>query len=228
MNSRIAIDRVAVNLHRTDRTAPGWYHACAIVAAFVSLATVALSTGCRKQSTPPPQPNADSQPTPESSAEACTRIPDWPAERIPMPPEWAPDLPKGYELLRFSPGMYNPESDDYFSYIFALMWERHWTPGQEQLTEIIVHYYRGLTKAVAAAKKLDIPADDVSVKIIGTAPNFRATVEMYEPFVTGERISLKMDLTIGVSCLAARVSPKARDHRVWGQLATAAACLPCP
>lgn len=191
-----------------------------------------LATGCGKSAEPgvsQAAPAKDSLPIASMTpAEACAAITDWPDERIPMPPEWAPGLPEGYELLRFSPGMYKPESDDYFSYAFALMWKDPTPPDLEQLTGILDQYYRGLTKAVAEAKKLRIPADDVSVKVTGRAPNYRATVNMYEPFVTGQRITLEMDLILGVSCLNARASPRPRDHPVWQRLATAAACLPCP
>lgn len=191
--------------------------------------TALFWTGCGKPADPKAAASgAGETAAPKTPGEACAAITDWPDERIPMPPEWAPELPKGYELLRFSPGMYKAERDDYFSYVFALMWERPSAPDLEELTSILDQYYRGLTKAVAAAKKLDIPADDVSVKVTGKVPFYRATVNMYEPFVTGEKITLEMDITLGVSCLGARVSPKPRDHAVWDQLRIAAACLPCP
>lgn len=201
-------------------------HLIACLAVMLAL----VATGCKKSEPPAAQPD-DGQTAARSNltpGQACDAIADWKDERIPMPPEWAPGLPEGYELLRFAPGMYKPDQDDYFSYVFALMWKTSDAPDTEQLTNILDQYYRGLTKAVAAAKKLDIPADDVSVKVTGKVPNFRATVEMYEPFVTGERITLEMDITLGVSCMGAKVSPKARDHAVWTKLATAAACLPCP
>ena len=193
------------------------------------LAIALLAWGCRKPADTQVTPPGDSQTTvPETPGQACAATAEWPDERIPMPPDWAPELPAGYELLRFSPGMYKPERDDYFSYVFALMWDRPGALDSEQLSDILDQYYRGLTSAVAAAKKLNVPTDEISVKVTGAIPAFRATVEMWEPFVTGQKITIEMDLAVGVSCLAAKVSPKPRDHAVWQELATAAACLPCP
>lgn len=165
---------------------------------------------------------------PLDRASACDAIADWQSERIPMPSDWAPDLPRGYELIRFAPGMYQADAKDYFSYVFALMWERQPTLDQEQLTDIVEQYYRGLVRAVADAKKLDIPAEDVAVSVTGKAPEFRVLVTMYDPFVTAERITLSMDVTAGISCVQVKASPKPREHPVWRQLARAAACLPCP
>ncbi len=56
---------------------------------------------------------------------------EWKGERIELPPGFARDLKlKGYEEIRFAPGMFKGDADDFFSYVLAFSLE----PGEEKLT----------------------------------------------------------------------------------------------
>ena len=43
----------------------------------------------------------------------------WKYEKLELPLNFAPNLPyQGFEELKFAPGMFKPNTNDYFSYIF--------------------------------------------------------------------------------------------------------------
>ena len=45
---------------------------------------------------------------------------DWKGERIVLPPKFAPDMKlTGVEEIRFAPGMFKPESETFFTYVFV-------------------------------------------------------------------------------------------------------------
>jgi hypothetical protein len=75
---------------------------------------------------------------------------EWRGEVIKLPPSFAPDMTiVGVEDIRFAPGMFQPEQDDFFTYVFVITS----TTGQK-LTQKLVHdelltYYKGLAKAVS-------------------------------------------------------------------------------
>ena len=80
----------------------------------------------------------------------------WRTETIPFPLPFAPDLQYvGLEELRFAPGMFDPESED--SWTYAFVW---WLPlgtaiDRETLESDLEAYFRGLTQAVAESGDFD-------------------------------------------------------------------------
>ena len=71
----------------------------------------------------------------------------WRFERIDMPLSFAPDLDyQGFEELRFAPGMFQPESASYFSYVLALRIAEDLNVDEAFLEDFLTSYYVGLCK----------------------------------------------------------------------------------
>ncbi len=163
---------------------------------------------------------------------------EWGGETITLPPGFAPDLKlKGFEHIRFAPGMMNPESDTFFSYAFAFEVEP-----MPDLTEAVVKveflkYYRGLCKAVLNGKLPEVDPSKFTLELQRTKPDasivhddktndmpvlYTGTLEWVEPFATKKPQTLNLDIQTWTSnernYIFACVSPQARDAAIWKQL----------
>src|SRR6187431_1090728 len=99
---------------------------------------------------------AEPQPQPELLPQTPA---DWRFERIDFPLSFAPELKyKGFEELRFAPGMFKPDSDTYFTYIFAMKITDEVALDAAALQALLETYFRGLCRTVAKEKKFDIDA----------------------------------------------------------------------
>ncbi|MFT4546872.1 MAG: hypothetical protein ACI8XO_004327 [Verrucomicrobiales bacterium] len=82
---------------------------------------------------------------------------EWKGERITLPPPFAKDMKlQGIEEIRFAPGMFKPDSDSFFSYVFVFS-----VPGEKKLSEKVIKsetltYYRGLAKSVLAGRGKEV------------------------------------------------------------------------
>jgi len=156
--------------------------------------------------------------------------PGWKFERIDFPLPFAPDLPlRGFEELRFAPGMYDTESDTYFTYVFAMKLEGELNVDAKFLSSLLESYYRGLCLTVA--KDRDFKIDGAKIKAdVGEdhfeAPrsrHFHAVLESFDPFVTGKPLTLHMEILVVQPTktdqrIFAAVSPKPIDDPVWKRL----------
>ena len=78
---------------------------------------------------------------------------DWKGERIELPPPFAPEMKlKGIEVIRFAPGMFNAQSDSFFTYAFVFSVSKDQDLTQEVIQREILAYYRGLAKAILKNK----------------------------------------------------------------------------
>jgi hypothetical protein len=171
------------------------------------------------------------EPTPQPELMPPTPA-DWRFERLNFPLSFAPELKyKGFEELRFAPGMFTPESDTYFTYIFAMKITDDVTLDAAALQSLLETYYRGLCQTVAKEKKFDIDASKISARVRADQPDaqparhFSATVASFDPFVTGKPLTLNLEMiVIDVSRtdhrIFAAVSPKPLDSPVWKLLRT--------
>ena len=97
---------------------------------------------------------------------------DWSGETIELPPGFAPDMKlKGYEHIRFAPGMMKSGSDTFFSYAFVF----ELSPKPE-LTEAVVKdeflkYFRGLCKAVLNGKFPDVDPSEFTLELQQVKPD---------------------------------------------------------
>ena len=152
----------------------------------------------------------------------------WRYERLAFPLTFAPDLKyKGFEELRFAPGMFNPQSDTYFTYIFAVRLEGEHKIDSDFVRTFLLEYYRGLCAAVGA--DLDPPLDlekiSVSVKKGKDqrtgAEVFLSEVVMFDAFVTGKPLTLNVEIVAAddpnakATCLFALASPKPKSEKIW-------------
>ena len=154
-------------------------------------------------------------------------LPDWRLERINFPLPFAPELAyDGYEELQFAPGMFNPKSDTYFTYVFAMKISDDVTVDDAFLNKLLTTYYRGLCRAVA--KGTDFKIDPTKITAVVKeehyeAPHsrhFHGTLQSYDPFVTGKPLKLHLEiLTVefgaGDHRIYASVSPKPSDNLIW-------------
>jgi len=142
----------------------------------------------------------------------------WRTEVIPFPLDFAPEIKlSGVEELLFSPGMYQAESEAFFSYVFVWIVKEE-SLSMDQLKQYLKAYYLGLYKAVAQQ-----PTGQVSVAIeqhAGTWP-YRGTISWIEPFVTkkAQVIHFKAKLQHCQRTAEKRwyfmVSPQDDTHEIW-------------
>lgn len=84
-----------------------------------------------------------------------TGLPEtWPKEVIPFPLTFAPTIPlEGIEELRFAPGMFKPDANDYFHYAF--LWQLDGNPNlaKDTIQTYLRLYYNGLFVAASQSEK---------------------------------------------------------------------------
>jgi hypothetical protein len=169
---------------------------------------------------------------------------DWKPERIPFPLGFAPSLPyKGFEQLHFAPGMFDPKSEQYFTYAF--FW---WIEGEPHVTEAtlahdLTDYYKGLCGAVAGQKGMTLDLSKVSAKI-EPAPSgqsgspypterFAGVVNAFDPFKTGLPVVLNVEVSAwrcdreDRTCVFFCVSPKPTNAPEWAPMRTTLASFRC-
>ena len=180
-------------------------------------ALLLLAAAC---SSPPAKPAAP-EPT------TCAHAPSWRFERIELPPEFAPELPRGVERLYFSPQMFEPGTPGYFSYVFSLELEDPAPAGAGAVEALLERYYSGLIAAVAASKKLPAPPPArVEVEAAGSG-RYRARVETIDAFTGGDPISIGLDIHAAPRCLSVAASAADVGAPIWTELERARRCVSC-
>ena len=162
----------------------------------------------------------------------------WGGETLQLPPGFAPDMKlKGWEHIRFAPGMMNPNSDSFFCYAFVFELQP-----QPVLTEAIVKteflkYYRGLCKAVLNGKFPNVDPSKFTLELEKTKSDvkpgvdeqaaessvqYTGTLDWVEPFATKKPQQLNVEIRTWSNndrnFIFACVSPQARDAAIWKQL----------
>ena len=165
---------------------------------------------------------------------------DWSGETIELPPGFAPDMKlKGYEHIRFAPGMMKSGSDTFFSYAFVF----ELSPKPE-LTETVVKdeflkYFRGLCKAVLNGKFPDVDPSEFTLELQQVKPDpkqalnekaadsptqYTGKLDWVEPFATKKRQKLNLEIRTWTknehNYIFACVSPQPADAAIWKQLHT--------
>ncbi len=152
----------------------------------------------------------------------------WKGETITLPPGFAKNMSvKGVEEIRFAPGMFKANAEDFFSYALVF-----WLPDRKPLDEKTMHaellkYYRGLAAVVAEGRNRKVDPKQFKLKLTKDKKNagqFTATLDWVEPFVTGKPQTLRMELKTGkvpnmdAAYLSMAVSPQSADHDIWPTL----------
>jgi hypothetical protein len=152
--------------------------------------------------------------------------PGWRRERLDFPLGFAPELSfRGYEDLLFAPGMFEPDSESYFSYALALRLEGDVPVDEASLASFLETYYRGLCRAVGEERGLALDLASVRARVSRDGEQLRARVEAFDPFVpsiTGEPLALEVELTCRAAPRATEVlglvSPLSMDAPIWTEL----------
>jgi hypothetical protein len=152
----------------------------------------------------------------------------WSSETLPFPLQFAPQIDhEGLEELRFSPGMFDPEAEDFFSYAFV--W---WLPpdtlfSAEALARDLELYFAGLAESVAESRGLERPGSPhrVEMRTVSREPvEFVGLVETFDAFASEAPVYLMLRGRV-VRCTAEshtavlfELSPQPESHEVWRRL----------
>jgi len=156
----------------------------------------------------------------------------WRQEKIELPPSFAPAMTlKGVEEIRFAPGMFQADSDSFFSYVLVLCLPDAGLPDKDALHRELGAYYRGLAAAVAKGRGRTIDVDAFQLTLTAKSgdppqPGIRewtGTLKWTEPFVTGTEQTLHLEIRAGkvgdsdvyVSMCA---SPSTPGAAIWEKL----------
>jgi len=176
----------------------------------------------------------------------------WKPERIPFPLGFAPSLAyTGFEQLHFAPGMFDPKSDNYFTYLFFWWVEGEPTLTEESLARELAEYYRGLTAAVGRPKGLELDLTKVDATVVAAAEGksadeaksgpaspatrrFTGRLNTFDPFNTGQALALEVEITAwrcdreNRTVVFFGVSPRPKDAAAqWTPMRTALASFRC-
>jgi hypothetical protein len=155
---------------------------------------------------------------------------DWRFETFPVPPGFAPEVKlKGLEEARFSAGMYDTNSDHYFTYLVAITNEGELKWAAPDLKDFLEKYFRGLSTSRAQRKGV---APDVSQMVATIAPatstdgatQLNGQMIFVDSFTDSRKVTLNVEATI-ISKAGAKqsfiimlVSPSPTDSSVWKEL----------
>ncbi len=122
---------------------------------------------------------------------------DWRLESKTFPLDFASDIKwKGFEELRFSPGMFHRDSPNYFTYYFGIQLEDKKGITKEEIADFLNKNYRGLCKAVNSKRKFSIDYEKIKSVVKRIKRNlFEGEVVFYDSFTNGKEVILKMIIT---------------------------------
>jgi hypothetical protein len=159
----------------------------------------------------------------------------WRPERIPFPLGFAPELKyRGFEELRFGPGMFKPGTDTYWTYVFFWWIEGDQAVNQATLEKDLLNYYRGLSRAVGGSRGLPMDPAKITVEVHAAKatdpaktphpPAFTGALTTYDAFVTGKLVRLNFEVSRHHFKAADRtwlffcVSPQKQSAEVWNTM----------
>ena len=156
----------------------------------------------------------------------------WKGETISLPPSFAPDMKfKGFEVIRFAPGMFDAKADSFFSYVFVFQVEPEQELTQKVLRQEMLVYYRGLAAAVLKNQKVDFDPKSFTLKLKeakaaaagqpANAKTYKGDLKWLEPFVTRKPQTLHLEIEAWQDTKAKRnyvfvcASPKKTTEAIW-------------
>ena len=167
------------------------------------------------------------QPKPELLKQPDT----WEFERFDLPPSFAPQIIyKGFEELRFAPGMFKKDSLDYFTYAFAASIDSVSTISSGEINTYLVHYFKGLCSSVASDKKMTIDTSVIKVvpdgkkNGLGKEIIYNFTLTVLGVFTDGGLVKLNLEAKVIKDDLQNKlyllfiISPQPKSSFVWKKL----------
>ncbi|MEO7983026.1 MAG: hypothetical protein ABI688_02985 [Bacteroidota bacterium] len=155
---------------------------------------------------------------------------NWEFERFSLPPAFDPGFNyKGFEELRFAPGMFKKDSADYFSYAFIASLDGNIKFSAEDIRLYLLRYYRGLCGSVAREKKLII--DSAAIRVIkgGYTKSkgrfgYNYSLNIFGVFADGSPVKLNMEAEVipgsayKKTYLLFITSPQPKTAAIWKKL----------
>ncbi|MEO6675285.1 MAG: hypothetical protein ABIN93_17800 [Ginsengibacter sp.] len=167
----------------------------------------------------------------EGKAELLKEPAAWSFERFDLPPAFAATIPfKGVEELRFSPGMFNKDSADYFTYAFVAQLDGTTSISQSDIRNYLLDYFKGLCSATARDRNLLVDTSKISVfeeKKKGTGTDeviYNAVLNVFGVFADGAPVKLIVEVKVLMNAAAKKTylifiaSPHEKTDYVWKEL----------
>ena len=154
---------------------------------------------------------------------------EWRGETLKLPPGFAPDLKwNGIEHIRFAPGMFQSDSESFFSYVLVFLLNKGDDISDESLHAQILTYYGGLAKAVMGGKSMSVKTEDFQLKLDPAEGDQKGKVwtgvlDWVEPFATQKPQKLNMEVHLlsqkdEAPILYFTVSPQETNHAIWKEM----------
>jgi hypothetical protein len=152
----------------------------------------------------------------------------WRTETLNLPTGFAKDMKwTGFEEVRFAPGMFRPDAEDFFTYCFVFCLPKQNPPDQKAMTAELLKYYRGLAVAVTRRSGIDVKPKSFTLKLTpvkDSKTQLRGVMTWVEPFATKKpqtlllEIELQSNDSIEGTLMKVAVSPKPHDAELWKQM----------
>lgn len=153
----------------------------------------------------------------------------WTKERFALPPSFAKEMSfHGMEEIRFAPGMYKPDREDFFTYAIAFKLKPETAVDSETIEKELLLYYRGLAKAVSRGT---VATDGFKLKVtplkneqVQREKDYFAEMNWTEPFVTKKPQTLQLFVRTWTTNSGKQtwmflcISPQPREHAMWKPL----------
>jgi len=149
----------------------------------------------------------------------------WRTETLNLPTGFAKDMKwTGFEEVRFAPGMFRPDAEDFFTYCFVFCLPKQNPPDQKAMTAELLKYYRGLAVAVTRRSGIDVKPKSFTLKLTpvkDSKTQLRGVMTWVEPFATKKpqtlllEIELQSNDSIEGTLMKVAVSPKPHDAELW-------------
>lgn len=124
----------------------------------------------------------------------------WRTETLKLPTGFAKDMKwTGFEEVRFAPGMFRPDAEDFFTYCFVFCLPKQSAPDQKAMTAELLKYYRGLAVAVTTGSGVDVKPKSFTLKLTpvkDSKTKFRGVMTWVEPFATVKRQTLNLEIEL--------------------------------
>lgn len=138
-----------------------------------------------------PEPAKAPADKPAPTAPSAWPVPaGWRSEVIRFPLDFAPTLAhRGYEDLRFPPGMFDPAAPGYWSYVFIWRTDDAAELDAAALGAELTTYFRGLIAAVDEKQRITA-RDDIAVQATADGNRFALTAHVFDAFKTAQPVNL--------------------------------------
>ena len=167
----------------------------------------------------------------ENKPEILMEPSTWEFEKFPLPPSFATAITyKGFEELRFAPGMFKKDAHDYFTYVFVAQIDSSVIISQDDVKNYLVNYYKGLCAVTAKDRKLVIDTSKINAAVYRRKKSttnyttYDAVINLFGVFADGAPVTLNMEVSLIKNAPAKKswlffiASPLNKKDETWNQL----------